>query len=407
MGKDNIVIVDIGSSNINFLYVHVLDNGLEVKKAFSKHSEGVKAGKIIDFTKFKAILKSGIDEVKESQDVKIEKIVLGINNKGVRSSETTYSMKFANKKRINNKIVNGIIKNAQEKILILENEAIIDVITNFFIVNDKCIYKPIKGWEVNELGVNITVLVGDKEYTDLLIKSVEELGFEISRIVLNSVAIKELFSSIKLQSRATTMVEVGAQNTNITLVRSGKVLNVLSIPLGGDNITNDISICCNLPQAQAEKIKKILSSKYAMLKVNAKDNEKINVGTEEIEVNLFHDVINYRIEEILVLVKSVISTNYNYNDISNIIIYGQALVEFENIKNVCSNVFDKNIKIITKDYIGLQNSSIINSFAIVKYIENDVKLKYNEFLISNAQGRNNWTNRVNFMRLFKLLIERV
>ena len=73
-----------------------------------------------------------------------------------------------------------------------------------------------------------------------------------------------------------------------------------SIPVGGNNISNDLAICGEFSFLEADNIKKIYSSNYKTLyKDNSVPNE-IEVGTVKVSKELFYEVTNARIEEIFI-----------------------------------------------------------------------------------------------------------
>ena len=71
------------------------------------------------------------------------------------------------------------------------------------------------------------------------------------------------------------MVESGAALTEVAIFKDGIVKEIFSIPLGGNNITSDLSICAGLSMKEAEEMKCEYSNNYKSL-YNEKDEKEIN-----------------------------------------------------------------------------------------------------------------------------------
>ena len=84
-----------------------------------------------------------------------------------------------------------------------------------------------------------------------------------------------------------------------------KLKHTSIVQLGGDNITNDISVCLKIPFSEGERLK----LKYgSLVKGKGDDVHKIRVKDSynnlmEIDNNLLVDIIHARVEELLYLIK--------------------------------------------------------------------------------------------------------
>ena len=86
--------------------------------------------------------------------------------------------------------------------------------------------------------------------------------------------------------------------------------------------------------------------------------------------------INARLDEITSYIKKTIETSVDYDRIDNVIIVGDGIVNFENIKAFLEEVFNKNVVIFTNEELNLENYSTIMSNAIVKEVYDRLKLLY-------------------------------
>lgn len=97
------------------------------------------------------------------------------------------------------------------------------------------------------------------------------------------------------------LLDIGAGNTDIGVFEGSSFVYTNTIPLGGDNITNDIALVLDISEEEADKLKKqyglamksfIDNDNEILLSTCKDENRKIIKSSELIEI------IEARIEEI-------------------------------------------------------------------------------------------------------------
>lgn len=176
------------------------------------------------------------------------------------------------------------------------------------------------------------------------------------------------------------------------------------LPLGGDNISKDISICASLPKIEAENIKKIYGSSFIRKK---NELESFKFGSYEIDNKLFYDIVMARIEEIINFIYEDIKNTGFFNEINSIILIGDGINYFEGVKELVEEKTNKKAIIITKYDLDLQNSSIISSIGIVKDVYDKVKLLCNEPAFSDKRISNNHQSEDNTIKKKKTYFTKI
>lgn len=371
--------VDIGSSNISCTVAEVKeDNILEIINSISEPSEGIKLGVVKDFHKFNNCLEKVLLNVKKVFLKNIEELYVGLNNSGMRVTEAEYLIKFKKQIVVNEIHIKKIIEETKSKSALLEEEEIIDTIVNFFVVDKKSVYSNIIGWRATVIGVNVTQVIGKKKYMNGIRDVFKSLGYKIKGFKINCISVRSMILTNENKLGERILGEVGGENINIAVFTNGIVKDIFNLQLGGENITKDIATCCNYPRSEAERIKKILSSNYKTIYNDNDRDKKIKIGSCNVDKELFYLVVNARIKEILNFIKiSLKNTGYFY-DVSSIILFGAGMNSFEDINEHTRAIMGKKTNYLTKKLIGMQNSSLFNSLAIVKEVHNELKLVYGD-----------------------------
>ena len=103
-------------------------------------------------------------------------------------------------------------------------------------------------------------------------------------------------------------------------------------------------------------------------------DDDIEVGTTKVSKELFYEVTNARIEEILIHVNTELKKTGHYDRICSIILYGDGLSYFENINTFAKAIIKRKTKIVSKVDLGIKNSENITSLALAKEVYDRLNL---------------------------------
>jgi cell division protein FtsA len=182
------------------------------------------------------------------------------------------------------------------------------------------------------------------------------------------------------------------------------------VPLGGDNITNDISLCLKIPFIEAEKLK----IKYGELGTSNIDNNfkiEVNAGYDnsvEIDSLYLKDIIEARSEEILYYAKEKIKESKYFDEISGVVIVGGGLALFKGINNFASKILDKSLRIGSPNYTGAVSpiystvvgiiKDVVSTLKIDKTIDEDRRINNS---VKTRSSRNKQSNERGFVSKIK------
>ena len=119
------------------------------------------------------------------------------------------------------------------------------------------------------------------------------------------------------------LLDIGAGNTEIGVFEGNAFIYTNTIPLGGDNITNDIALVLNISEEEAERLKR----QYGLALKSYIDNDNeimLNTCKDEsrnkvIKSSELIEIIEARIEEIFTIINKDITTQNVKQNISTVI----------------------------------------------------------------------------------------
>lgn len=371
-----IVGLDVGSSKICASVGKVNDEGkISVIGTTMAPCSGLKKGAVVDIDITAEAIEKCIFSLEKIVEFKINEVYISIqggicdfyNNKGVVAVENE-------DREISRSDVNRALE-ASKLISIEGNKEIIGAIPEQFIVDGyDNINDPI-GMSGVQLEVEAKVILAQSTVVNNLIKGVNKAGIKVLGITLESMA---LSSSILLEDekeKGVAVIDIGFDTINISVFKNKKLCKTIFIPLGGNNVTKDLSLCLNISYEEAEKLK----HKYGALSKNDKE-ENISLNTSKQDNNQVSsykivDIITARVDETLRFVRTFLKESGYYDEIHNIVLAGGGFTFLKDIINFSEEIFKKPIRIGMPQYIGAINPLYSTTVGIIMDVVKNSKLE--------------------------------
>ena len=165
------------------------------------------------------------------------------------------------------------------------------------------------------------------------------------------------------------LLDIGAGNTDIGVFEGSSFVYTNTIPLGGDNITNDIALVLDISEEEADKLKKQYGlamksfiDNEILLSTCKDENRKIIKSSELIEI------IEARIEEIFSLINKDITMQGIKQRINNVILTGQGITNINKSDVAGKIALNIPVKISTGRLISTVRPEYRTAYALVRYI---------------------------------------
>lgn len=392
-----IVGLDIGSSNV-YGAVGKVDRSGEIRIVgiTSVKCKGLKKSVVVDIDSTSQSIRECINNLERMVDISISDVYVtlpaGISelvwNKGI------VAVSSDDKEITENDIIRVI--EAAKLIPISSDKEIIGVVPQQYIIDGyDNIIEPI-GMSGMRLEVDAQVVMAQSTIINNLRKSINKAGVRILGEVLQQQAISEAVAKKEEMGMGIAFVDIGAQTTDVSIYKRGSLCYTDMIPLGGDNITNDISVCLKIPFIEAEKLK----TKYGDLTDNMEGNDlkvKVNSGYDnlvEIDYALLGDIIKARSEEILYYVKDALKDSNYFDEISGVVIVGGGASLFKGASDFASMILDKSVRVGTPRFTGAASPVYATVVGIIKDVISTLKIDQNvdeveKAVVKNSKSRSN------------------
>ncbi len=254
--KKYIVAVDLGSSHITGAAGHRDEAGRFMVDAVEtvESKDAIKRGRIINVSDvaFKLSLIFRRLETRLSPS-KIAKVYVGVSGQSVRSIDFPVVRTISLESPIDKALLADLESEARGRVL--ENNLVIfDVIPGEFRVDGRSTQDPC-GQYGSEIRVSYRLIVGNEIHKRNIEKAFEQAKMPIAGYICTAYAAAAAVLSPEERRQGCALLDFGAETTTLSLYKDGYFLSMITIPLGGNNITRDI---CSLhvKESEAEAIKK-------------------------------------------------------------------------------------------------------------------------------------------------------
>ncbi len=251
-----IVGLDIGTTKVVALVGSVENGVIEIIGMGKAPSHGLEKGVVVDIGETTASIKRAIEEAENMADVRIERVYAGIAGKHIQSINNSGTVSISRDNRvITVDDVRRVIETAQA-IQLSPDQEIIHVIPRQYIVDgQEGITDPV-GMTGTRLEVDVHIVTGSMTAVHNIYRCVENLGLEIERIVLQPLASSYAVLTEAEKELGVVLMDIGGGTTDIAIFRRGDIWFSKSLPIAGEQITNDITVGLKVEYQEAERIKR-------------------------------------------------------------------------------------------------------------------------------------------------------
>lgn len=301
--------VEIGTSKVSVLIGEVLGGGrLNIVGFGQSSSQGIIKGDVVDFKAASDCTHAAILSAEQRAGVNIDAVYLaqsGTHLKGFLH-EAAVSVSSANN-IIGEDDIEQVKRLAKGKEL-PRDRTIIHHIRRPFRLDGRTVANPLH-LEGQRLEVGYWTVHGNAAKVADHIHIINGFTLRVEDLILSSLASTAIVTSDEDRANGVLVIDIGRGTTDWALYRDGFCYLTGTIPVGGDHITNDLSIGLRISSAQAENLK----LRYGRATIQATTrNDKVwlngdfAIGDKMIPRLAIDQIVSARVDEILQIVKKSI-----------------------------------------------------------------------------------------------------
>lgn len=254
--EDQIVGLDIGTTKVCAVIAEYNDEGkLDVLGVGRSVSTGLRKGVVINIEATLRSVAQAVEAAEQMAGREVEGVYTSIAGAHIEGINSRGVVAVANRGREIQPIdVSRVLEAARAVVLPMDRE-IIHVIPQEFIVDEQGGIKD----PIDMIGVRLEsevhIITGSVTAAQNLVKCVNRAGFKVENLALGALASADAVLSADEREMGTLLIDIGGGTSDIMLYQDGSPYYTNVVPLGGSQVTSDISILLRTPFESAERLK--------------------------------------------------------------------------------------------------------------------------------------------------------
>ena len=307
------------------------DGSLSILGVGSTPSLGLKKGIVIDTDQTIDSIQKAIQKAVSVAGIESHDLVVGIAGGHIQSHNSRASVEIVN-------VAGGVRRrdivrvNERAKALAMPvDREILHAIPQEYSTDSGPVKNPLRQ-VTTKLEVNVHIVTASVTSVQNLMKCIKQAGYNTNSILLESIASSEAILLPQEKEMGVLLLDIGGGTTDLAIFSRGHIRYSGVIPLGGDNITNDIAFGLKISPFDAENAKKkygcamthLVRPEESFSVTQIVNNKKVTIKRQKMA-----DIIEARMEEIFHLSKERINSfSVNEKSYAGVVITGgSALIE--------------------------------------------------------------------------------
>src|SRR3990172_9620331 len=295
--------IDVGTTKICTLVADLDETGdIEIIGVGITPAQGLRKGIVVNVEETIESIRASVDKAQRSSGHRISSAHVGVAGSHISSLNNRSIVTIARHDRlISQEDVARALESART-VSIPANREVIHVIPRGYILDGQEGVRNPVGMHGFRLDVETHIITGATTSIQNLTKCVQGAGIEINDLVLEPVASSEAVLEPAEKEMGVVLADIGGGTTDVAIFMDGGICHTAVLPVGGNNLSNDIAIGLRTSFGAAEELKTRYGYTIASV-VDGVDNIQVSsfvtYGNRTVPQRHLCEIIQARVEEIL------------------------------------------------------------------------------------------------------------
>ncbi len=334
--------VDIGTGKVTVLLGEIVEGrSLNVIGMGQSSSKGMLKGEIVDFHSASNCVHAAILAAEQQAGVRIDGVYLSQSGGHIDgfASEASVNVTSADG-RVTAEDIEQASALAQGREL-PENRTVLHHLRRPYRLDGRVVESP-AAMEGERLEVSYWTIHGDSRKIGDSIHIINGFNLHVDDMVLSALATSAAVTSREEKQSGALVIDIGKGVTDYALHIDGRCVNAGCLPVGGEHISNDLSIGLRMRLKAAESLK----LRYGSALVEHKDkaervwlNNDFEIGDRPIPIWSIEKIIEARVTEIFEIVRKKLGAHYQPDKVASGVVLAGGSAALRNIAACAEAVF--------------------------------------------------------------------
>jgi cell division protein FtsA len=248
--------IDVGTSKVCALIGEVgRDGGLTIVGKGVVPSAGLKKAVVVNIEQTVRSITGAVEHSERSSGYQIDRAFVGVGGQHVESQNSRGAVAVSGHSReVTREDINRATEVARA-VTIPSNREVLHVLPRGFIVDGQEGVKDPLGMSAIRLEIETHIVTASATAVRNLAKCVQSANVRIDELVAASLASAETVLSDTERELGVAVVDIGAGTIDLALFIDGQAYKTAVLPVGGNNVTNDVAIGLKTSLQVADELK--------------------------------------------------------------------------------------------------------------------------------------------------------
>jgi cell division protein FtsA len=308
MASEDIVVgLEIGTSKVCAVVGETRRDGtVKILGVGQAPSRGVRKGEIVDFDTAGKCVREALADAEEKSDVMIRSVFLAVTGGHTESFNNRGSVNIPeDREEICEDDFEDVQAAAREVSIPPANMFLHSILQHYYVDGQDGVLNPV-GMMGRKLEADFHIVHGVGTRIKNSVRCVKELDIEVEDVVFAPLAAAQVVLDLNQKNLGALVIDIGGGTTGYVVYVDGAIKQSGCLAVGGDHVTNDISLGLRIPMARAERLKveegSVMLGQSVPGEVLVLKDETGFAG-REIEREMLNTIIHCRIREAFELLK--------------------------------------------------------------------------------------------------------
>ncbi len=373
MDSENpIGIIEIGNKNIKCLILTIGDDSSETIFTSSTPSEGIHNGVIVNLAKASNAIRLCISVAEKKAKISLKKINV------ITEQPEFLCTKFSKHKKIDgSKIykddIEFLLKEGKKQLIHNDkNQSIIHIFNYNYVVDGKMFIEEPINIHANLLSHEMTFITIPKNNLKNINQAFADCDIEVERLISCTFALGAKLLNSKELKFGSVLIDIELEKISLGLFKNLAIINSMTLPIGINHITKDISKVCSLNLEESAVIRNNIDLSFKNTNNIFDENDFlkniyfVNSSYRKISKTLILNIIKARLNEIFgIIKKQIFIAGFNSTSELSFILTGEGS-NLYNLEKYCTDFFDSNIKKMEEDDYKKNFFACLGALKIIK-----------------------------------------
>ncbi len=251
--------LDIGTSRIRALIGEISDTGVfQITGVGTSPSTGLRKGVVVNIENTVRAIAQAVEAAEMMSGIEVTRCMIGIGGTHIDGLNSRGVVAVTGKGRDNREIgqedINRVIDAAKAVVIPMDRQ-VLHVIPQSYIVDEQKGVRDPRNMIGVRLEAEVHIITGSVTSVQNMVKCVNRASLSVDEYMMHSLAAVKSVMTQDERELGSILIDLGGGTTDVLVMADGAPLLTAVLPVGGIQVTNDISIVKGISVETAERIK--------------------------------------------------------------------------------------------------------------------------------------------------------